>query len=252
MPALPSTACAPNIRAPRHQAPIDFDQGAGDRAATKSRLAKIGVMGAVMIDFSAIAGTETIRDPFECFVTENVLCAADLAAIRADFPEIRKPGIFPLSELSYGPAFARLIEDIRSQELEDVLAEKYAVDLSDKPLMITVRGRARKKDGRIHTDLKTKFVTCLLYLNDVWDESGGRLRMLRKPDDLGDYIVEIPPNGGTLASFMRSDNSWHGHESFVGERRYVMFNWMTSPAALEHELGRHRFSAKVKQLNPFV
>jgi hypothetical protein len=210
------------------------------------------VMGAVMIDFGAIARTEAIREPFQCFATENVLSAVDLAAIRRDFPDIRKPGLFPLSELSYGPAFAALIEDIRSQELEDVMAEKYGVDLFDKPLMITVRGRARKKDGRIHTDTKAKFVTCLLYLNEIWDQGGGRLRMLRKPGDLGDYIVEIPPSGGTLASFLRAENSWHGHEPYVGERRCVMFNWMTTPAALEHELGRHRFSAKVKQLNPFM
>jgi hypothetical protein len=206
---------------------------------------------AVVIDFDIIANAQVTREPFQFFATPAVLKPADLAAVRADFPAIRKPGIFPVSKLSYGPAFGRLIEDIRSQELEDVMAKKYAVDLSDKPLMITVRGLAQKKDGRIHTDTKTKFVTCLLYLNDTWDEGEGRLRMLRKADDLGDFIAEIPPDGGTLASFLRAENSWHGHEPYVGERRYVMFNWMTSPAALAYQRGRHRFSARLKQLNPF-
>ena len=205
-----------------------------------------------MIDFDAIARAEVTREPFPFFAAPGVLSAVDLAAIKADFPPIRKPGIFPLSEISYGPAFARLVEDIRSQELEDIMAEKYGVDLSDKPLMITVRGQAQRKDGRIHTDTKTKFVTCLLYLNDLWDKSGGRLRMLRTPDDLDDFIAEIPASGGMLASFVRSENSWHGHEPYSGERRYVMFNWMTSRTALERELGRHRFSAKVKQLDPFA
>lgn len=205
-----------------------------------------------MIDFDAIAKAKVEREPFQFFAAPGVLSAADLAAVRTDFPDIRKPGIFPLSELSYGPAFTRLVEDIRSRIFEGAMAEKYGVDLSDKPLMITVRGRAQKKDGRIHTDTKTKFVTCLLYLNDIWDDSEGQLRMLRKPDDLNDCIAEIPPSGGTLASFLRSENSWHGHEPYVGERRYVMVNWMTSPAALERELGRHRFSAIVKQLNPFA
>ena len=205
-----------------------------------------------MIDLEAIARSEVTREPFRFFAAANVLSAADLAAIRADFPDIRRPGIFPLSELAYGPAFSRLIEDIRSRELEEVVAEKYGVDLSDKPLMITVRGRAQKKDGRIHSDTKTKFVTCLLYLNEIWDQGEGRLRMLRKPDDLDDFIAEIPPNGGTLASFLRSENSWHGHRPYLGERRYVMFNWMTSPAALRRELGRHRFSARIKQLNPIA
>ena len=205
-----------------------------------------------MIDFEAIAGSEVTREPFRFFAAANVLNATDLAAIRADFPDIRRPGIFPLSELDYGPAFARLIEDIRSRELEDVMAEKYGVELSDKPLMITVRGQAQKKDGRIHPDTQTKFVTCLLYLNEIWDRGAGRLRMLRKPDDLDDFIAEIPPNGGTLASFLRAENSWHGHQPYLGERRYVMFNWMTSPAALARELGRHRLSARIKRLNPFT
>ena len=205
-----------------------------------------------MIDLDAIARAEVNSEPFRFFAAPNVLGADDLAAVRKDFPDIRKPGIFPISELSYGPAFARLVEEIQSPELEDVMAAKYDVELSALPIMITVRGQAQKKDGRIHTDLETKFVTCLLYLNDVWDEGGGRLRMLRGPDDLNDYLAEIPPNGGTLASFKRTEISWHGHERYVGERRYVMFNWMTSHAALERELGRHRFSAKIKQLNPFA
>jgi hypothetical protein len=205
-----------------------------------------------MIDLDAVERADVAREPFQFFAATNVLSAADLAAVRADAAEISRPGIFPLSEITYGPAFGRLIEDIRSPALEDVLARKYGVELSGKPLMITVRGQAQKKDGRIHTDTATKFVTCLLYLNDEWDDGDGRLRMLRGPNDLDDYLVEIPPNGGTLASFVRSDNSWHGHAPFVGERRYVMFNWMTSPAARDRELRRHRVSARLKRLNPFA
>ena len=207
---------------------------------------------AALIDFEAIAQAAMTREPFAFFTAAGVLGAADLAAVRADFPVIRKPGVFPLSELRYGPAFARLVDDIRSRDFEDVMAAKYGVDLSDKPLMITVRGRAQRKDGRIHTDSKSKFLTCLLYLNEAWDDGDGRLRMLRRPDDLDDVIAEVPPNGGTLASFLRADNSWHGHAPYVGERRYVMVNWMASRAAQERELGRHRFSAMVKRLNPLA
>jgi hypothetical protein len=207
---------------------------------------------AIVINFDAIKNTNVTRKPFQFFSTPGVLSAVDLAAIRADFPDIHEPGIFPLSELTYGPVFARLIDDIASTEFEDVISEHFGIELSNKPLMITVRGRAQEKDGRIHTDSKLKLVTCLLYLNDLWDESGGRLRLLRKPDDIEDFIAEIPPSGGTLVSFLRSENSWHGHKPYLGERRYVMFNWMTSQMALDREYGRHRFSAKLKQLNPFA
>lgn len=205
-----------------------------------------------MINFDAITKTKVTHEPFNFFATPGVLGAVDLATISADFPDIVKPGLFPLSRLSYGPAFARLIEDIQSQELEDVMAEKFGIDLSDKPLMITVRGWAQKKDGRIHADTSTKLVSCLLYLNDIWGDGGGRLRMLRSPDALDDFAAEIPPDGGTIVSFQCSKNAWHGHESYEGERRYVMFNWMASQAALDRELGRHRISAIVKQLSPFA
>jgi len=209
-------------------------------------------MGVGLIDFDAIAKTKLAHEPFKFVVTPGVLGAVDLATIAVDLPDIGQPGLFPLSELSYGPAFASLIEDIRSQELEDIMAEKFAVDLSDKPLMITARGWAQKKDGRIHTDGGAKLISCLLYLNDIWGDGGGRLRMLRGPDALEDYAAEIPPDGGTFVSFLCTKNAWHGHEPYEGERRYVMFNWMASQAALQWELGRHRFSAAIKRLSPFA
>ncbi len=204
-----------------------------------------------MIDLKAISKADVAREPFQFFATGSVLSKEELEAIRRDFPKIEKPGIFPLSELTYGPAFAKLVDDIRSPALAKAVGEKFGVDLTDLPLMITVRGRAQAKDGRIHTDTKDKVVTCLLYLNDDWDEGGGRLRMLRGPSDLEDYAAEIPPNGGTFASFKVSDKSYHGHKPFVGERRYVMFNWVQSDAALNRQLGRHKLSARIKKLIPF-
>ncbi len=205
-----------------------------------------------MINLDAITRAETAVEPFQFFAASSVLSKSDLAAIASDFPRIEKPGIFPLSELEYGPAFARLVEDIRSPELAKAVGDKYGVDLTGLPVMITVRGQAQAKDGRIHTDTEDKVVTCLLYLNDdSWDNSGGRLRLLRSGDNLDDYLVEIPPNGGAFASFKVAKNSWHGHKPFVGQRRYVMFNWVKSEAALTRQLGRHKFSARVKKLIPF-
>lgn len=200
-----------------------------------------------MLDFEAIARAEVASAPFTYFRVPGVLSPVDLAAVRADFPRITEPGLFPLSGLDYGPAFARLIEDVRSPELAVVMERKYRMRLSDKPMMITVRGHSRQRDGRIHTDIKAKLVTGLLYLNDIWDESGGRLRLLRNGHDLDDYAAEIPPDGGTLVSFLRSDASWHGHHPYAGERRYVMFTWMASKAARAREHIRHSLSASLKR-----
>lgn len=204
-----------------------------------------------LIDLAAFRAAPLTRSPFRFTVVPGFLKSAALPAVRADFPDIRVPGLLPLSELSFGPGFGRLIEEIHGADVEAAFAERFDVDLSNRPMMITVRGYCQKKDGRIHTDMAAKLVTALLYLNHEWDAPGGRLRFLRGPDDLDDAIAEVPPDGGTLVAFRRSDCSWHGHAPCTGERRYIMFNWMTDIAAAERELARHRRSARLKRLMPW-
>ena len=82
----------------------------------------------------------------------------------------------------------------------------------------------------------------------VWESVGGRLRLLRSGNDLDDMVLEVPPEEGTLLAFKRSDNSWHGHKSFAGERRVLQFNWVTSGEVVRREQGRHRFSATIKKI----
>jgi hypothetical protein len=201
-----------------------------------------------LLNLQALAPAPVAREPFPYMTAANVLNEDDLRRIAADFPAIDKPGVFPLSSLSYGPAFASLIEDIRGPDLEALLGERFGMDLSDKALMITVRGRCQARDGRIHTDSKDKLLTCLLYLNDpTWDQDGGRLRLLRDGQSLDNPIAEAPPDGGSFVAFKRTANSWHGHAPFEGPRRYVMFNWLRSNAALAKNIGRHRLSAMFKR-----
>ena len=205
-----------------------------------------------MLDMSALATAPVAAEPFKYFVATNLLNPDTLRKIQLDFPAIDRPGIFPLSDLSYGSAFATLIGEIQSAKLEDIMSLKFGIDLVNKPMMVTVRGHCQKKDGRIHTDTESKLVTALLYLNDVWDESGGRIRFLNSPDDLTDTIAEVPPNGGTLVAFRRNEKSYHGHEPYVGQRRYIMFNWMATEAAARREIARHHLSARMKRYLPFA
>jgi len=203
-----------------------------------------------MLDILAIRQAKAAHQPFSFFQAQ-VLAEENLNQIQADFPAIAKPGVFPVDALQYGPGFASLLSDMQSPELAEAVGQKLGVDLKGLPLMITVRGHAQSKDGRIHTDTKDKVATCLLYLNSAWDDGGGRLRLLRNGRDLEDYITEIPPNGGAFVAFKVSHNSWHGHKPFVGERRSIMVNWLRSEGAHARQLGRHKLSARVKRLIPF-
>jgi SM-20-related protein len=203
-----------------------------------------------MLDILAIRQAKAAHQPFSFFQAQ-VLAEENLNQIQADFPAIAKPGVFPVDALQYGPGFASLLSDMQSPELAEAVGQKLGVDLKGLPMMITVRGQAQSKDGRIHTDTKDKVATCLLYLNNAWDDGGGRLRLLRNGEDLDDYITEIPPNGGAFVAFKVSHNSWHGHKPFVGERRSIMVNWLRSEGAHARQLGRHKLSARVKRLLPF-
>lgn len=168
-----------------------------------------------------------------------------------DFPAVGGHGSYPAARLRCGPAFARLVAELEDAPLRGAIAEKFAVDLSGRPTMVTVRGRSDGKDGRIHTDSATKLITLLLYLNPGWDAEGGRLRLLRRADDLADCAAEIAPIAGTMVAFRRSETSFHGHYPHKGERRVVQLNWVTDAAVVRRELGRHAWSARLKALNPF-
>ena len=192
-----------------------------------------------------------VRDPFDFIVVEEFVRRDALAPLVADFPDIRRHGSFPVDTLVYGPAFARLVTALTGAELRCAIADKFGIDLSDRPTLLTVRGKSDAKDGLIHTDSATKIITLLLYMNPVWESAEGRLRLLRGPRDLEDYAVEVAPLAGTMLAFRRSERSFHGHRAHVGERRSLQLNWVTDGAVVRRELGRHRWSARLKALNPF-
>ena len=200
------------------------------------------------LDLAAFAATPLVREPFPYLIVPGFLGRAALDAIAADFPRIEKPGSFPTSELRFGPGFRALLDELEGTAMREACAAKFAIDLTDRPTMVTVRGRAQRKDGRIHADSKTKLITVLIYMNETWEAPGGRLRLLRSPDSLADHVAEVPPVEGTLLAFKVTPHSWHGHEPSEGERRVIQLNWVTEDSVVRHEQARHRFSARLKRL----
>jgi len=202
----------------------------------------------VPIDLERFEATPLTRAPFEFLVVPGFVRAEACKAINRDYPQILKPGSFPLSETSYGPAFQELMNHLNGEAMRAAFERKFQIDLRGRPSMITVRGRSGDRDGKIHTDSKTKIITLLIYMNPNWEDSGGRLRLLRSGTDLDDVICEVPPLEGTLLAFKRADTSWHGHKPFLGERRVIQFNWVTDEDVANREQNRHKMSAFFKRL----
>src|SRR5207247_3868856 len=179
-----------------------------------------------MLDLERFRTTPLTREPFEFLIVPEFVKAEARSAIDRDYPEVARAGSFPLREVTYGPAFAKLIEEMRSEEFRKAFEAKFGVDLTNRPDMITVRGRCSEKDGKIHTDSETKIITILIYMNAGWESAGGRLRLLRSGNNLDDTILEVPPTEGTLLEFRRSNNSWHGHKQFYDPRRFIHTNFV--------------------------
>jgi SM-20-related protein len=200
-----------------------------------------------MFDFDRLAVATLKVDPFEHVIVSNFLGGEKLFTVCRAFPDLRAPGLFPISILRCPHDFARLIEAMHEPRLSHAFEEKFRLPLVDRPMMITVRGFCQAHDGAVHTDSRNKLISALLYLNEGWGAAGGRLRLLRS-DCINDVAAEVPPEAGTLVAFRRSDRSFHGHLPFVGPRRYVMLNWLVNDAVAARETARHRLSASVKRL----
>ena len=203
-------------------------------------------MGLLKID--ALANTPLQTDPYDYVVVEDFLDAAAQDRVLSGFPDMPDAGSFPLSELQVGAGMQALFDALDGPEFRKAVEQKFGLDLAGRPTMFTLRGRCDARDGRIHTDSKKKIITVLLYLNEGWQEEGGRLRLLKSGEDLNAVAAEVSPRFGTLLVFRRSDNSWHGHEQYVGPRKVMQMNWVVSDKVAAWEQLRHRISAAAKRL----
>ena len=201
-----------------------------------------------VLDADALRKATLVPEPFPYLVIDNIIRPEVLSEVVGSFPVIRKRGSFPPHAVACSGLFATLMQEMQSDELRDLIGERLGMDLANRPPMITVRGRTSEKDGEIHTDSTSKLVTVLLYLNPGWASPVGRLRLLYNNRDLVPYAAEISPEAGRGLIFKVTPNCWHGHEPFVGERRTIQLNYVSSDKVRDRELNRHRLSAFLKQL----
>src|SRR3954469_8031669 len=200
------------------------------------------------LDLEAFRSTPLTKEPFDYLVVPGFVRQEALARINADYPEVAERGSFPVGQLTFGKSFQALVDDLESDDFRHAFEEKFDLDLTGRPTTVTVRGQCGGKDGQIHTDSESKIITVLIYMNPTWEKSGGRLRLRRSGHDLDDVITEVPPDEGALLAFRRSNNSWHGHKPFVGPRRVIQFNWVTSEGNRRLAMLRHHISAPVKRM----
>ena len=179
-----------------------------------------------MLNLDSLRQAPLQTDPFDFIVVPDFLSRDVLTRVNAAYPAIDTAANHALDNLDCGPAFAELMRELREQPLARALGERFSMELASLPTTITVRKYCERSDGNIHTDHRSKLLTVLVYFNEDWQQEEGQLRMLRSRHDIEDYTAQVPPRGGTLLAFRRTDHSWHGHTRFVGERRMVQLNYL--------------------------
>ena len=196
------------------------------------------------------AGAVIRSEPFPFAVVHDALPESARAMIAADFPDYQRSGFFPYQASECGPSVQRLIEEMLSPDFADTLGDLLGVPrLSQYPTIVTIRKWSKETDGRIHNDSKSKIVTALLYLNNTWpNSSAGCFRFLSAPESF-DHVVgeEIKPLYGMFTAFRRTENSWHGHTPYKGERRVLQIAWLTSQDELERKLKSGRLTRFIKR-----
>jgi len=201
-----------------------------------------------LINSDKLSQASVDKESFPFFHVENVFFDnVNKDLIINDFPDIIDGGSFHASSIPSGDTINQLIQELECEEFKKILETKFNLNLDKAKVATTLRGYSRKKDGKIHTDSKTKILTVLLYLNLNWPENRGNLRLLKGNSNLDEYIKEIPCTFGSLVSFRVTDECWHGFKPYEGKRLSIQLNYIYPEALSFHNL-RHKLSSSLKSI----
>lgn len=206
-----------------------------------------------LLDPQLLDRSDTVvrSEPFAFLVARGQLPDSARGTLDADFPCYPSAGFFPHEREDCGPSVNALIDELTAPAVADAIGRRLGVEaLGQYPTLVTICRALNRRHGTIHTDSKSKVVTALLYLNETWpDTSGGCLRFLRRADSIEDQVTpEILPLYGNLVAFRRSENSFHGHLPYEGERRVIQVAWLTSEEEKLRKTQRGRLSRLFKKL----
>ena len=197
-------------------------------------------MALSLVNVEAVRNAPVTTEPYHYFLGAGLLKDEAVPDLKRDFPAIDKPGYLTVDEVQLNGRFKTLIDELESPEFTEEISRKWGKDMHPYPRLTTIMKKSQPKYGSIHTDGPSKVMTMLVYMNDDWgSDDGGRLRVLYDGKNYEPYAVEVPPVMGTVFGFLRSDNSWHGHRPFSGERKVVQIAWVTNADELERKKKRN-------------
>jgi hypothetical protein len=202
-----------------------------------------------LLNLAAFDTAAASDDPYQHILIDDLLTPGVAARLEADYPAIDVTGYVTMEPEKLAPIFRDLVAELKGPALTEALSRAFDRDMHGYPRMVTMRRWSQAREGYIHTDSQRKVMTMLLYLNSAWNDGpGGRLRVLYDGKNFEPYKLEVPPTNGTAFAFTRSDNSWHGHLPFTGERRVIQVTWLRDAEAMNRKTSNNGLHQKLKRL----
>ena len=202
-----------------------------------------------LLNLAAFDTAEASLDPYQHILIDNLLSPGVAERLEAEYPAIDVSGYITMEPEKLPQVFRDLVEELKGPALTECLSKAFDRDMHIYPRLVTMRRWSTAREGYIHTDSERKVMTMLLYLNPSWlGGSGGSLRVLYDGKNFEPYALEVPPLNGTVFAFTRSDNSWHGHLPFAGERRVIQVTWLRDGDALDRKMSNNGLHQKLKRL----
>jgi len=201
-----------------------------------------------LLNLTAFETAGASMDPYQHILIDNLLSPGVAELLEADYPAIDVSGYITMEPENLPRIFRDLVEELKGPALTEALSKAFGRDMHVYPRLVTMRRWSTAREGYIHTDSERKVMTMLLYLNPSWiDGSGGSLRVLYDGKNFEPYALEVPPLNGTVFAFTRSENSWHGHLPFAGERRVIQVTWLRDADALDRKMSNNGLHQKLKR-----
>ena len=202
-----------------------------------------------LLNLTAFEAAQASTDPYQHIMVDDILVPGAAERLESEFPSIDVTGYITMNEANLTPLYQQLLDELMGPGVTEALSKAFGRDMHAFPRMVTIHRWSALKEGHIHTDSERKIMTMLLYMNPSWIEgSGGRLRVLYDGKNFEPYAKEIPPLNGTAFAFTRSDNSWHGHLPFEGERRVIQVTWLRDAEAMNRKKSNNGIHQMLKRL----
>lgn len=105
-----------------------------------------------MLSLAKFDATPLQTEPCDYLIVPGFVRQEALAGLNADFPVIDAAGNFPFEDLSRGPRFQALVDELTGPDVRRHFAAKFGMDLDAFPTQVTIRKHMSRLDGRIHND----------------------------------------------------------------------------------------------------